>query len=106
MAYQIKKQDVEELCKEDFFVDNDLPMNTDITQFIILYNYEMYHKKTLQKMGYEYVDENYILLRESDINEFYETLTEEEKEDCYPTVYDFIEEGLSKNGTLEKLDFN
>jgi hypothetical protein len=87
-------------------VENNLPIGTKFSEFILLANYKMYHKQTLKNLGIEYADENYNLLKESDIRDSYSTLTAEEKEDCYPTFEDYLEEGLSKNGILIKLIFD
>jgi hypothetical protein len=107
--YQIKQSVIDDMHvtnRLDILVENNLPIGTKFSEFILLANYKMYHKQTLKNLEYVFVDENYELLTESDIWDCYNSLTEEEKEDCYPTIDDFVEEGTSKNGTLERLIFD
>ena len=107
--YQIKQSDIDEMHvthKLDILVENNLPIGTKFSEFILLSNYKMYHKQTLKNLEYAFVDENYFLLKETDIISYYNNLTEEEREDCYPFLIDYIEEGISKNGTLERLIFD
>ena len=108
MAYQMTKEDITEMYnwnREDLLIENNLPKNTNFDDYVILQNYKMYRKEDLKKFGYEYVDENYDLLSRKNIQEFYDMNTDEEKAECYPTLDDYIEEGTSKNGTLQKLNF-
>jgi hypothetical protein len=108
MAYQFTKQDIADmhkLNKEDLLEENNLPKDTNFDDFIVLWNYQMFHKQTLKNLEYKYVDENYKLLTDDDMMAYYNSLTEEEKEDYYPTFEDYIDEGISKNGILAMLNF-
>ena len=108
MAYQFTKEDITEMHyqnRADLLIENNLPLNTNFDDFIVLWNYKMFHKQTLKNLEYKYVDENYKLLTDDDMMIYYNSLTEEEKEDCYPTFDDYIEEGTSKNGILAILNF-
>jgi hypothetical protein len=91
--------------RADLLTENNLPKDTNFDDFIVLWNYKMFHKQTLKNLEYEFVDENYFLLKETDIISYYNNLTEEERKECYPFLIDYIEEGISKNGSLARLNF-
>jgi hypothetical protein len=103
---QMDYKDIEDTSQFDLLEENDIEVSSFIfDNFIVLKNYKMYSKADLKKRNIEFVDENYQLLTREDIEDFYNMLTDEDKKESYPRLNDFIEEGLSKNGTLERLKY-
>lgn len=103
---QMDRDNIEDINKNDLLEENDIEVTNFIFEnFIVLINYKMYLKSDLKSKGIEFVDENYNLLTRANMQEFYDMLSLEEKTECYKTLDDFIEEGLSGNGSLSRLKF-
>jgi hypothetical protein len=100
--YQLDKEEQRELWNE-ILEENNLDKFESCNNYIVLWNWTTILKSEVKEKGYIFVDENLKLLTMDDIKEFYNMITDEERTDCYPTINHFINEGLSINGTLERI---
>jgi hypothetical protein len=100
--YQLDKEEQREFWNE-ILEENNLDKFESCNDYIVLWNWKAILKSEVKEKRYVFVDENLKLLTMDDIKEFYDMITDEERKDCYPTINHFINEGLSINGTLERL---